>query len=210
MKYDLSVVIPARNEMFLARTVADILNQKRGNTEVIVGLDGQWADPPLEDHPDLTILYYPQSIGQRALTNQCVRLSKAKYIMKIDAHCTVDEGFDVKMMQDMKENYTMIPVMYNLHAFDWMCPKCGNRTYQGPTPQKCFKQKCDGIPKREMIWQPRKSRRSEFYRFDTTLHFQYHGEMKSRTDKNAILADTFSAQGSCFMLTRNKYWELDI
>lgn len=208
--YDLSVVIPARSEQFLSLTVEDILKQKRGKTEVIVGLDGEWADPPLNDHPDLTILYYGKSIGQRAITNQCVKLSHAKYIMKIDAHCRVDEGFDVKMMSEMKDNYTMIPVMYNLHAFDWVCDTCGNRTYQSPTPEKCFKPECSGKPKREMIWKPRLSRKSEFYRFDTTLHFQYHSARKKQVDPNETLVETFSAQGSCFMLTRKKYWELNI
>ena len=57
-RYDLSILIPARNEMFLARTVENILANKRGRTEVIVGLDGEWADPPVADHPDLTIVYY--------------------------------------------------------------------------------------------------------------------------------------------------------
>lgn len=210
MKYDLAVVIPARNEMFLSRTVDDLVRNKRGNTEIIVGLDGQWANPPVKDHPDVTIYYSGKSIGQRAITNQCVRLTQAKYVMKIDAHCTVDEGFDVKMMSEMKDDYTMIPVMYNLHAFDWVCPKCNNRTYQGPTPTKCFVTDCDGVPKREMVWKPRLNRRSEFYRFDTTLHFQYHGDRKKYTNKDDVLVDTMSAQGSCFMLTRDKYWELDI
>lgn len=210
MKYDLSVLIPGRNEMFMALTVESILKNIRGNTEIIVGLDGGWANPPIKDDPRVTIYYANESIGQRAMTNQLCRLSKAKYVMKIDAHCTVDEGFDVKMMSEMKDNYTMIPTMYNLHAFDWVCPKCNNRTYQGPTPQKCFNSGCNGVPKRELIWKPRMSRKSEFYRFDTVLHFQYHGDRKRFVDKNDVLVDTMSAQGSCFMLTRDKYWELNI
>jgi len=204
--YDLSVIIPARCEMFLSLTVDEILKNKRGKTEVIVGLDGEWSDPPLKDHPDLTILYYSESIGQRAITNQCVKLSKSKYIMKIDAHCAVDEGFDVKMMSKMKDNYTMIPAMYNLYGFDWVCPE-GHKRYQGPSGvcKEC------GLPtKRVMVWKPRLSRRSEYYRFDPTLHFQYWSALKKNTPKDAILVDTMSAQGSCFMLTRDKYWELNI
>jgi len=34
-KYDLSILIPARNEMFLARTIEDILKNSEGKTEVI-------------------------------------------------------------------------------------------------------------------------------------------------------------------------------
>ena len=40
MGYDLSILIPARNEEFLNRTVQDILENIEGNTEVIVVLDG--------------------------------------------------------------------------------------------------------------------------------------------------------------------------
>ena len=56
MKYDLSILIPARNEMFISNTVADIVKNKRGKTQVIVGLDGVPADPPIADHPDVTIV----------------------------------------------------------------------------------------------------------------------------------------------------------
>jgi hypothetical protein len=38
---DISILIPSRNEMFLKNTVEDILKNKRGNIEIIVGLDGQ-------------------------------------------------------------------------------------------------------------------------------------------------------------------------
>jgi len=206
--YELSVIIPARHEQFLKLTVEDLLKNKRGKTEIIVGLDGEWADPPLEEHPDLTILYYPESIGQRAITNRCVDLSSSKYIMKVDAHCGFDEGFDVKMMKEMKDNYTMIPTLYNFHVFDWVCTKCKHRIYQGPTPKEC--PKCKGTMKREIIWKPRLGRRSLYYRFDPKMHFQYWSAKKKEEKPDDILVDTFSAQGSCFMLTREKYWELNI
>ena len=37
---DLSVILPGRNEMFLARTVEDVLAHAKGDTEVIAVLDG--------------------------------------------------------------------------------------------------------------------------------------------------------------------------
>ena len=206
MKYDLTVIIPSRLEMFLSRTVDELLKNKRGKTEIIVGLDGEFADPPVVDHEDVTILYYGESIGQRAMSNKCAKLSKAKYIMKIDAHCTVDEGFDVKMMSEMKDDYTMIPVLYNLHGFDWVCEK-GHRRYQGPSGV-CTD--CGLDTQRDIIWKPRMRRKSEFYRFDTTLHFQYHSIRSKQVPKEDVLVDTMSAQGSCFMLTRAKWWELNI
>ena len=219
-KYDLSVLIPARNEMFLARTVEGLLKNIRGNTEVIVALDGQWASPGIPDDPRITVIYFPESIGQRAATNQAARLSNAKYVMKLDAHCELDEGFDVKLISEMQDDMTMIPAMYNLHAFDWKCMKCGKKWYQGPTPTYCHKDydgktknpDCDNTTdfKRKIIFAPRLHKKSMYYRFDHDLHFQYWGAYKERPEAQKEVAEILSAQGSCFMLTREKYWELDI
>lgn len=210
-QFDLSVLIPARNEVFLARTVEGLLKSIRGRTEIIVALDGQWADPAIPDDPRVTIVFFPESIGQRAATNQAARLSRAKYVMKLDAHCILDVGFDLKMMMDMKENMTMIPTMYNLHAFDWVCKSCKDRQYQGPSEKYKKCDKCGGEREKEIIWKPRFNRKSLYYRFDKTLHFQYWGDYGNRpAAQGSDLVEIMSAQGSCFMLTRAKYWELDI
>ena len=211
MKYDLSIIIPSRNEQFLKKTVEDILKHKEGKTEIIIGLDGEWAEPQIQDHPDITILHYSESIGQRGITNQCVRLSSAKYIMKVDAHCSFDKGFDIKMITEMRDNWTMVPVMRNLHAFDWIC-KCGHKIYQGPTPKKC--EKCGNKMKREMKWIAKTNPQSKSYCFDSEPHFQYFKDYtktdKYKKDLKTGSTETMSLQGSCWMLTRKKYWELDI
>lgn len=207
-KYDLSILVPSRNEMFLKRTVEDILKNKRGKTEIIVGLDGAWADPQLESHPDVRIVYVSQSIGQRAMTNKLCKLSEAKYIIKCDAHCAFDEGFDVKLMDAMKghDNWTVVPTMRNLHAFNWVCAD-GHTRYQGPSgPCK----DCGKPTERDVIWYAKPSPQSTAYTFDRTLHFQYFGEFKKRPEGKGDITPTMGLQGSFFMLTRDKYWELDI
>ena len=116
---DLSILIPARNEEFIARTIEDILSNIEMDTEIIVVLDGEWADPPIAQHPRVNVVYLPESIGQRAATNLACRLSKAKYIMKVDAHCAFGKGFDRILIEDMQDNWTVVPTMRNLHCFDW-------------------------------------------------------------------------------------------
>src|SRR3989344_8523412 len=123
--YDLSILIPARNEMFLGRTIECILTNIKGKTEIIAFLKGKKPEPPLiNTDPHLTIIYNPESVGQRTGTNKAAKLSKAKYLMKCDAHCSFDKGFDIKMLEAIKghDNWTMVPIMKNLHAFDWVCP----------------------------------------------------------------------------------------
>jgi len=195
--------------MFLSRTIEDILEKKRGKTNIIVGLDGAWAEPVIKDHPDVTILHSSVSLGQRAMTNQLVRLSKAKYVAKVDAHCAFDEGFDVKLMEDMQDDWTVVPTMRNLHAFDWKCYDCGRRTYQGPTPEKCDNCGSKNL-KKKILWIGKENPQSNSYCFDSEPHFQYFKEFNKRPEGKGDLTETMSLQGSFFMLTRKKYWELNI
>jgi glycosyltransferase involved in cell wall biosynthesis len=202
---ELSILIPARNEMFLKNTVRDITDNMRADTEIIVVLDGQWPLEPLRHRGNLNVVYVSQSIGQRAATNVACKLSKAKYVMKVDAHCSFDKGFDSTLIEDMQDDWTVVPTMKNLHVFDWVCVDCGNRRYQGPTG-KC--DKCGGEEKREIMWRAKPSPNSTAYRFDKTLKFAYWGEYKKK--QKGDLVETMSLQGSCFMMTRKRYWELNI
>lgn len=206
---DLSILIPARNEMFLAQTVKDILANIEGDTEVIIVCDGNWPDPPISDHPRVNIIYHSESIGQRAATNEAARASTAKFIMKADAHCAFDKGFDVKLMKEFEYEWTVIPRMYNLHAFDWQCGKCGHRRYQGPYPKEC--EKCDNTTdfERVIVWKPRRNCRADFMRFDNELHFKYWREFERRPESKGDFAETMSLLGACWMLYRDRYWDLD-
>jgi glycosyltransferase involved in cell wall biosynthesis len=201
---DLSILIPARNEEFLRRTVEDLLAHIEGKTEIIVVLDGYTTDLPTD--PRLRIIHNPESIGQRAATNQACRLSEARYVMKVDAHCAFDKGFDVKMVKEMHEDWTMVPVMRNLHVFNWVCED-GHSRYQSPSgPCK----ECGKPTKKDIVWIPKEKPQSTSYCFDSEPHFQYFNEFKKRPEGKGDITETMSLQGSCFMLSRQKYWELDI
>ena len=162
------------------------------------------------------------------MLNQLCRLSKAKYVMKLDAHCSMDEGFVcVKMIDAFKElgdNVTIIPAMYNFHVFDWKCNKCGNRWYMGAPPHHCQKSGTDGNKpehinndcdntkdfSRRLVWKPRWNKRTEFWMFDSEPHFQYFNSYRKRPEFQTELAETMSLIGACFMLTRDKWWELNV
>jgi glycosyltransferase involved in cell wall biosynthesis len=210
---ELSILIPSRNEEWLSETLEDALRNIRGNTEIIVVLDGAPAVKPLPCDPRLTIIEHFESVGQRKATNEACALSRAKYVMKVDAHCAFDEGFDVKMIEFFKkhgDNITAVPVMRNLHVFNWLCAN-GHRRYQSPSGvcAEC------GLPtEKEVVWIPKTNPQSTSYCFDTEMHFQYFNDHKRtnryRREKKNGYSETMSLQGSCFMLTREKYWELNI
>ena len=214
--YDLSILIPARNEMFLGRTIEGILTNIEGKTEIIAVLDGYKPEPPLiNTDPRLTIIYNPESVGQRAGTNKAAKLSKAKYLMKCDAHCSFDKGFDIKMLEAIKghDDWTMAPLMKNLHAFDWVCPD-GHRRYQGPSGPCAEKLKdgktCGKETTQDVVWIAKDSPKSISYCFDSAPHFQYFGEYNKRPEGQGDITESMSLQGSCWMLTREKYWELNV
>ncbi len=213
-KYELSILIPARCEEFLGRTIQDLLEHTSDKTEIIAILDGYLPDPPLEiTDPRVTIIYNPVSIGQRAATNQAARLAKGKYLIKLDAHVAVDEDFDTKMIDGMKklgDDVTLIPIMRNLHVFNWVCPD-GHERYQGPSgPCK----DCNKPTTKDVVWIPKTNPSSKSYRFDKTMHFQYYGEYKHTQEykdaEKSGFTESMSIQGSCFMCTKEKYFELGL
>jgi glycosyltransferase involved in cell wall biosynthesis len=102
---ELSILIPARNEEWLSETVNDLLKNIEADTEILVGLDGQWAEPGIVDDDRVKILYVPESIGQRAMQNRLAKMSSAKYVAKVDAHCAFDKGFDRKLLEGHRRRH---------------------------------------------------------------------------------------------------------
>ena len=66
-----------------------------------------------------------------------------------------------------------------------------------------------------MVWEPRRGINSTSYSFDSEPHFQYFEDWKHRPEyikdkEEKRLTETMSLQGSFFMATREKYWELKL
>lgn len=208
----LSVLIPARNEEFLVNTINDLLENTGEETEIIVGLDGYWPPQPIKDNPRVKIFHVSEPIGQRAMQNQLCRLSRARYVAKVDAHCSFDKDFGRKMLnffKEMGDDMVAVPIMKNLHAFDWVCPD-GHRHYQDKG-NKCT---CGKPMEKEMVWLGKRRPESTSYRFDQEPHFQYFNEFKRRpeykeTEKKGY-NETMSLQGSFFICTRHNYWKYEL
>ena len=173
-----SVIIPARNEKYLQKTIETVLAAAEGAIEVIVMLDGYLPDPPINTGDSRVIFVHNQeAIGQRQSVNAGARMAKGKYIMKLDAHCSVDKGFDVKLAADCEYDWTVIPRMYNLDVDTWQ-PKLHKRTdymYIGQSEGRML--------------------RAEYYN---------HGQ----PDNDKPIDDTMCNMGPCFFMHKDRYWEL--
>lgn len=211
----LSILIPARNEVWLSRTVEDVLRHSTTNTDVWVVLDGPSERPvSLPTDRRLNVIALDESIGQRAATNLAARECGAEFIMKLDAHCSVDDKFDQKLLDLVPvvgKTAIQVPVQYNLHVFDWICQTCGERTYQGPTPTVCGK--CEGrIHTKDIIWKRRDTRISEAWRMDAQLHFQYWPEYTNRMKAINPMAthwDIMTCLGACWFVSSEWYTHLE-
>jgi len=176
-----TVIIPARNEVYLQRTIENVLENARGEIEVIAICDGYWPDPPIKDDPRVNIIHHTEPRGQRQSINEAARVAKSKFIMKLDAHCAVDEGFDVKLIADCEYEWTVIPRMYNLDHETWL-PKTHKRT------DYMF-----------IGWNDKNELRSLYYTGQ---------EWKKWHHKEEEIGDTMGCMGPCFFMHKDRFWEL--
>lgn len=182
------VLIPSRNELFLSQTVADVLAKARGEVAVYVVLEGYWPQPALPEDPRVHLLHNDQPQGLRRAVNQAAAASSGDYLMKLDAHCLMSEGWDEVLSRDCADNWIVIPPRYSLDPINWT------------------------------IEQNRKPRRDYHYlsspiggwlkRQDYTMHgVEWWARCKERLGKPEYdLDETMSGQGSCWFMHR-RHWE---
>ena len=199
---DLAVIIPARNEEWLGRTVQDVLISSGERTRVVVILDGNWPEPGLPSHDRLDIIYHPHPVGQRAAVNYGARVTNARYIMKLDAHCSIETGFDIKLLDAaaiLPRETVQVPRQRNLHVYDWFCTECDWRQDQGRQPKQC--PDCEGKVEREILWAPRRGTTTTAWRFDSDLHFQYWKDWQ--VGQVGDYPETMSLLGACWFVERD-------
>jgi glycosyltransferase involved in cell wall biosynthesis len=122
-----SVIIPSRTEKFLPETVRDCLVKARGDVEVI---------PVLEDYQpeqeeavmkaadnDTRVKPIRRDVGQhkgmRQSINEGVHFADGDFIMKLDAHCMMSEGYDVELAKVCEARDIIIPRRYSLDPEEW-------------------------------------------------------------------------------------------
>jgi glycosyltransferase involved in cell wall biosynthesis len=181
------VVIPSRKERFLAPTVKDALEKASGSVEVVVTLDGYWPDPPLPEDPRLILVHRGQARGMRQGINSAIAASRGEYIMKLDAHCALAEGYDEALKADCEDNWVVVPRRYSLDAEKW-CKQKRPIDYQFLSyPDNQGDRGGPGL----------------------------HGRTWDQRNRDPALAekkidDLMTAQGSCWFMRKDYFYELDL
>lgn len=193
MNSKVSVIIPAKNEEYLSKTIESVLSAARDNIEIIAICDGYWPVPSIQGDPRVTIIHHTESIGQRPAINEGVRVAKGKYILKLDAHCMLDEGFDVKLKTNCEPDWTVIPRYYSLWAEKWE-PKWHKKTdfmfFRSPYAEE--------NPFRIDYWDKRTAKK----------YPKIYQIYKKAPYRQGQICDVMVSLGACWFMHKDRFWEL--
>lgn len=187
----ISILIPARNEIFLQKTIENVIDNAQEEIEIIAVLDGYEPNPPIEDHPFVKLIRHKEAQGQRQSINEAARVAKGKYIMKLDAHCALDKGFDVKLKADCEYDWTVIPAMRNLDVKTWK-PKEIDSIDRALSRRKLNSYMFIG-------WNEKNELRTLYYS---------DKENRKLWERAEQIDDTMSCMGCCFFMHKDRFWEL--
>ncbi len=189
---DLTVIIPARNEQYLQKTIESVLAASEADTEIIAICDGYWPDPPIQDHPKVNLIHHSESRGQRQGINEAARIAKGKYFMKLDAHCSVGPGFDRILIENYQPGWTVVPRMRNLDVKTWE-PKLIDDFEAAMLTHKVHDYMHIGFNEKGEL---------------RTLYYAGKSERENRNlhRRPELLDETMSCMGCCFFLSAEQFW----
>lgn len=119
----ISITIPSKTEIFLKRTIQDVLEKSVTEVEIFPVLDGYDLEPHeiIEDkrvhYVRLPKNYHTQK--RHGINKVVNELAKGKYVMSLDAHCMLDLGWDEILLKDLNENEIVVPRRNRLDAKNW-------------------------------------------------------------------------------------------
>lgn len=176
-----SIIIPARNEPYLTKTIRDLLEKATGNIEIIAVCDGYWPDEIVDDKR-VIYLRHGEAKGMRAAINHGVAISHGEYILKADAHTMWDIGYDKILKASCEDNWVVVPRRYALDPENWQREERTDNKY--PVDYMYLSSDLKGE-----IWTEKNN--------DPKLQ-------EKRID------DLMSAQGSAWFMKRSYYDELEL
>ncbi len=179
-----SILIPSRNERFLSETVADLQRHATGDYEIVVVLDGYWPSPMLPDHPRLKVIHFGGVRGMRAAINAAASVATGAYLMKCDAHCSFQEGFDEVLAGECDQDWIVIPRRDRLDAEAWGLQETGKPPIDYHY-LSCPITNEEGYSMHGADWRER---------------------TRARSDPAYDLDETMSFQGSCWFMAR-RHWD---
>lgn len=171
-----SIIIPSKNEIFLERTVQNLLDNCTSEFEILVVLDG-YNPPERSSDSRVKYIHHETGVGMREGINSAVKVATGEYLLKIDAHCVVDYGIDEKLAADCEDNMVMIPRRYKLDDEKW-CPKDEYIDY-------------------EYFIYP--------FKYNPVALHGFRWKERANERKDILIDDTLTFQGSCWFMKKSHF-----
>ena len=177
---DISVIIPSHNDLYLHKTIDSLLDNSELNIEIILVLDGYTPKISIKNDPRIKIQKHEVNLGMREAINTGVLVASSKYIMRVDEHCMFGPGYDRLLIEEIEDNWIMVPRRYFLDPVKWEI--IGNKYID--YEKLLIIEKPNGRRKfSAMAWKAR-----------------------TRERKDILIDETMAMQGSCWLMNKS-WWE---
>ena len=183
-----SIIIPARDEPYLQKTVDDVFIKSYGPIEIIAILDG--GNDQLKQRSNLKIIHHDHPMGTRKCLNEAIGLATGKYIFKLDAHCTLSKKFDIILVKDHQPDWVVTLPRYSFDPEKW---ELGH----GPICYEYIAWPLDRLPKIGGLT-PKKLKGPKNRNFYWMERKRAHIKIDNIQTCNA----------ACWFLTKDKYWSM--
>lgn len=112
----LSVIIPTVNDPALISTVYEVLEKSSTRPEIIVMADG--VDVAI-DIPNVRVVRNEKRLGLRGNVNKGMSLASGEWLVKLDDHCMLSDGWDGVLLSAIEKDWIVVPRRYQLDPVRW-------------------------------------------------------------------------------------------
>ena len=112
-----SIILPTYKEPYLNKTLKSLLDGAE-DIEIIPVIDYYKLEEPIIEDPRIKPIILEKNKGMRGAINEGLKVATGEYVMKIDAHCVIEKGYD-KALTGHPVNWLMIPRRYPLIEETW-------------------------------------------------------------------------------------------
>ena len=124
-------------------------------------------------------------MGMRAGINSAAAIARGDYLLKCDAHCMFQEGWDVLLASNCDDNWIVIPARYSLDAENWGIE-------DNKKPRRDYHYLCFPYADKE---------------HDAGMHgVEWWARGRERIDPKYDIDENMSFQGSCWFMSK-KHWK---
>jgi glycosyltransferase involved in cell wall biosynthesis len=131
-----SVLIPARNELYLFRTILDLQTNAAGPIDIWIFADS-WNDHrdvldrvlAMDSNSVHVVVNDGPAVGIRRASNHLADLAPGPYLYRVDAHCAFSPAWDIALKNAADPKTVVVPAMRILDPVAWTAERGGGNYY---------------------------------------------------------------------------------